>query len=354
MVDLYPLAAPLLRALKPEFAHSLTIWALKSGLGARAAPPDPPSLALSVLGRTFPNPVGMAAGFDKSAQVADAILAMGFGFAEVGTVTPKPQAGNPKPRLFRLSQDHALINRLGFNNDGLEVVAGRLDARRGRSGIVGVNIGANRDSADRVADYVMGFERFAGLADYVTINVSSPNTPGLRALQDKSALDDLVERLMAARPGSDNAHRTPLLLKIAPDLDDQALDDIAEIVLARHIDGVIISNTTIGGRDRLRSRHGHEQGGLSGTPLFQISTQILRRFHQITEGRVLLIGVGGIGSGADAYEKIRSGASLVQLYSALTYQGPGLIKRIKQDLAACLARDGFSHVAEAVGTGVER
>ena len=353
MVDLYPLAAPLLRALKPEPAHSLTIWALKSGLSLGETPSDPESLAISVLGRDFPNPIGMAAGFDKNAQVADAVLAMGFGFTEVGTVTPQPQAGNPKPRMFRLSEDQAVINRLGFNNDGLDVVAGRLEARRGRSGIEGDNIGANKDSSDRVADYVTGLKRLAGLADYVTINVSSPNTPGLRPLQDKSALDNLIERLVEAPTGAEGAELTPLLLKIAPDLDDQALDEIAEIVLARQIDGVIISNTTIAGRDQLQSRHAQEQGGLSGTPLFQVSTRILRRFYEIIDGQVPLIGVGGIGSGADAYEKIRSGASLVQLYSALTYQGPGLINRIKQELAALLARDGFGHVAEAVGTGIE-
>ncbi len=336
-------AAGLLRLLPAETAHRATI-----SITRMAAPllpalkPDDPRLQLRALGLSFPNPVGLAAGFDKDAEVPDAMARLGFGFVECGTVTPKPQAGNPRPRLFRLGEDAAVINRMGFNNGGMAAAAKNLQARRGK-GIVGINIGANKDSADRMADYVQAFTRLAPLADYVAVNVSSPNTPGLRGLQDKDDLSRLLGALTAARTTS-----VPLLLKIAPDLDGRALDDIADVVRASGIEGLIVSNTTIA-RPLLKSAHGNETGGLSGKPLFQPSTEILRQMRQRLGHSMVLVGVGGISSGADAYAKIRAGASLVQLYTALVFQGPGLITRIKRDLAWLLARDGFAHVADAVG-----
>jgi dihydroorotate dehydrogenase len=273
------------------------------------------------------------------------MLRLGFGFVECGTVTPRPQAGNPRPRLFRLSEDGAVINRMGFNNHGMAIAAQRLAARRGR-GIVGINIGANKDSADRIADYAEAFGRLAPRADYVTVNVSSPNTPGLRGLQNKDELTRLLSTLIEKRAGQ----KKPLLLKIAPDLDEHALDDIAATVIASGIEGVIVSNTTIA-RPALKSRHAGETGGLSGKPLFAASTERLRQMRKRLPPNILLIGVGGISSGADAYEKIRAGASLVQLYTGLVYEGPGLVARIKRDLLACLARDGFATVTDAIGAG---
>jgi len=274
------------------------------------------------------------------------MLKLGFGFVECGTVTPRPQAGNPRPRLFRLPADGAVINRMGFNNRGMEAAARRLEARR-RKGIVGINIGANKDSTDRIADYARGFARLAPLADYVTVNISSPNTPGLRGLQNKEELTRLLSTLMETRGGN---RFKPVLLKIAPDLDEQALDDIAGTVAASGIEGIIISNTTIA-RPALKSANAQETGGLSGRPLLAPSTQMLRRMRGRVSSNIVLIGVGGISSGADAYEKIRAGASLVQLYTGLVYQGPGLVARIKQELLASLTRDGFATIADAVGKG---
>ena len=341
-------AARALRLLPAEEAHKATINLLsRMGPLLPRAGQDDPVLAVSALGRTFSNPIGLAAGFDKNAQVPDAMLRLGFGFVECGTVTPRPQIGNPQPRLFRLPEDGAVINRMGFNNDGMEA-AGRLLSARPRTGIVGINIGANKDSSDRIADYVTAFARLAGHADYVTANISSPNTPGLRGLQNKDELRELLARLTEARNHA--AVSVPLLLKIAPDLDDSAADDIANVVLASGIEGLIVSNTTIS-RDGLKSPLAKETGGLSGKPLFAPSTRLLRAMHQRLENKVTLIGVGGISSGNEAYEKIRAGATLVQLYSALALNGPSLIKRIKHDLAACLKRDGFSSLAEAVGQG---
>jgi dihydroorotate dehydrogenase len=339
------LAARLLSALPAETAHEATL-----GLTRAFAPvlpsahADDPRLEVKALGLSFPNPIGLAAGFDKDARVPDAMLRLGFGFVECGTVTPKAQAGNPRPRLFRLREDRAVINRMGFNNRGMDGAARNLAQRR-KNGIVGINIGANKDSSDRIADYAQSFARLAPLADYVTVNVSSPNTPGLRGLQNKEELTLLLTALMAARAGS--VHR-PLLLKIAPDLDNHALDDIAHVVIQARIEGVIVSNTTIA-RPRLKGSHAQETGGLSGAPLFQPSTEILRQMRARLPKDVVLIGVGGISSGRDAYEKILAGASLVQLYTALVYQGPSLVGRIKRDLLACLAGDGFSSVAAAIG-----
>jgi dihydroorotate dehydrogenase len=305
--------------------------------------PDP-VLSIRIAGVDFPSPVGLAAGYDKDARVPDQLLGLGFGFAEVGTLTPRPQAGNPKPRLFRLVEDRAVINRIGFNNGGLREAHDRL-VRRKRRGVVGVNIGANKDSDDRIADYVSGVRMMADVADYLTINISSPNTPGLRALQDKGALEALLERVVAAR-GLDIP---PVFLKVAPDLTPADIDDIASVAIAQKIDGLIIANTTIS-RPPLRSRHAGEGGGLSGAPLTALATERMRDFHKATGGAMPLIGVGGIASAEDAYARIRAGASLVQLYSALVYEGPGLARRISDGLKALLQRDGFANVAQAVGT----
>jgi dihydroorotate dehydrogenase len=341
--------AALLARLPAEMAHDLTL-ALLGRVGPLLSRPlaDPPCLKVSALGLDFPNPVGLAAGFDKNARVPDAMAKLGFGFVECGTVTPRPQSGNAKPRLFRLREDQAVINRMGFNNGGMEKAAANLAARGPSSnenkGITGINIGANKDSADRIADYRAAFTRLASLADYVTVNISSPNTPGLRGLQNKEELNRLIGTVLEAR----GAMSKPVLVKIAPDLDETALDEIAAVALMGGIDGLIVSNTTIA-RPPLRSRHYRESGGLSGVPLKAPSLKILRGMRQRVGSKLVLIGVGGISSGVDAYAKIRAGATLVQLYTALVYGGPGLVGRIKSELAECLTRDGYDAVAEAVG-----
>lgn len=341
-------AASVLRLFPAETAHRATIGLTRTF--SSLIPTDQSvdaRLETRVLGLDFPNPIGLAAGFDKNGEVANEMLDFGFGFVECGTVTPLAQAGNPRPRLFRLREDRAVINRMGFNNDGMEVVAGRL-LRRRKNGVVGINVGANKDSKDRMADYRFALARLAPHADYVTINVSSPNTPGLRSLQDRDELARLLSTVGEARAKLSVA--VPLLLKIAPDLDERALDDIAEVVLASCIEGLIISNTTLARPPALKSRDASETGGLSGAPLFELSTRILREVHARVGTKLVLVGVGGVASGADAYEKIRAGASLVQLYSALAFAGPGLVARIKRELSELLARDGFSNVGEAVGT----
>jgi dihydroorotate dehydrogenase len=337
---------PLLRALPPEAAHRLTLMGLAAGLGGRAPAPDPPILAIRLWGRDFPNPIGIAAGFDKDARAPDALLRRGFGFVEVGTVTPRPQPGNPKPRLFRLAEDAAVINRMGFNSGGLDRLAARLAGRDRAAGIVGVNLGKNRDSAEAAADYAEGVRRAAGLADYLVVNVSSPNTPGLRDLQARAVLDDLLRQLIAVRAAST---APPLLVKIAPDLTPAERADIAEVALATGIDGIIIGNTTVARPPGLKGRHAAEAGGLSGRPLLAPSTALLADLYRLTRGRLPLIGVGGVGSAEDAYAKIRAGASLVQLYTALVFAGPALLDRIKTGLALLLRRDGFAAVADAVG-----
>ncbi|HWB49893.1 MAG TPA: quinone-dependent dihydroorotate dehydrogenase [Stellaceae bacterium] len=347
--DLFPLIRPLLRALPAEAAHRVTLAGLGAGLGGLAAgrgEPDPPSLRQTLWGRDFPNPVGVAAGFDKDARVPDALLRLGCGFAETGTVTPRPQAGNPKPRLFRLDEDAAVINRLGFNNRGLDQTLARLRARR-RVGIVGVNLGKNRDSEDAVADYRDGVRRVGTLADYFVINVSSPNTPGLRDLQRRERLGELLHAVVAARDAA--APGVPLLVKIAPDLTPQERTDIALLAPETGIDGIVIGNTTVARPPSLHSRHAGEAGGLSGKPLFAPSTEALADMYRLTDGRIPLIGVGGIASAEDAYAKIRAGASLVQLYTALVFTGPALIGRIKRGLGELLRRDRFQTVAAAVG-----
>ncbi len=350
MPAIFDLALPLLRTLPPEGAHRAAIRILAAGLAPHRAAADPPALKLHLWQREFPNPVGLAAGFDKHAEVPDAMLGFGFGFVEAGTVTPRPQPGNPRPRLFRLVEDQALINRFGFNSQGLAPFAARLRARRGRAGIVGANIGKNRDTLDDVGDYVQGVTTLAPLADYLAINVSSPNTPGLRDLQRKSALERLIERVMAARAAAVPRDPPPLLLKIAPDLARDERVDIAQVALASGIDGLIVANATVARPPSLQSRYAHEPGGLSGPPLFATSTALLAEMYRRTGGKLPIIGVGGVASGEDAYAKIRAGASLVQLYTALVYHGPALVERIKRELALLLARDGFASVGAAVGT----
>jgi dihydroorotate dehydrogenase len=349
-VNLHGLATWALRGLDPEDAHGWAIRGLKLGLGPVDGRDDP-ILATSLAGLTLPNAVGLAPGFDKDAEVFGPMLRAGFGFVECGTVTPLPQAGNPRPRLFRLTEDRAVINRMGFNNRGLEAFAERL-ARRGtltaNMGVVGANIGANKDAADRIGDYVLGLKRLWGLASYFTINVSSPNTPGLRTLQTKAALEELLGRLAEARDVLPAGGRVPMFLKVAPDLEAGEIEAIVETCVARGLSGVMVSNTTVS-RPDLRSRFVDEAGGLSGAPLMTLSTQVLTEFAQAAAGRLALVGVGGIASGADAYAKIRAGASAVQLYSAMAFEGPGLVSRIKRELAARLRADGFASLNEAVG-----
>jgi len=340
----YPLLRPLVFMLDAERAHGLTLAALKLMPGS-SGPVEDRRLALRVAGLDFPNPVGLAAGFDKNAEVFRQVLELGFGFAEVGTLTPLPQAGNPRPRLFRLAEDRAVINRMGFNNEGLEAARQRLLKRDRRRGLLGVNIGANKDSADRIADYVIGVRAMAPLADYLTVNISSPNTPGLRALQDKGALDELLAAVLEAR----GSERPPIFLKLAPDLERQDIDDISALAIERKLDALIVSNTTIS-RPRLQSRHRDEAGGLSGAPLKQLALQRLRDFRSATGGQLPLIAAGGIENGVDAYDRIKAGASLVQIYSALVYQGPALARLITGELKGLLARDGFANVAQAIGS----
>ena len=354
MIDLFPVTGPLLRWLSPELAHTITVRLLATGLAPPMDGPADPILAQRLWGIDFPNPVGMAAGFDKNAEAIDGLLALGFGSVEVGTVTPRPQPGNPKPRCFRLPEQQAMINRFGFNNEGLEAIARRLATfrhrHRRRPGAVGANIGRNKDSVDAVHDYVAGVYALAPLSDYLVINVSSPNTPGLRALQDREPLTELLSRVLEARADLCEKKTPPLLLKIAPDLDDGDLAAVAEVSLAVGIDGLIVSNTTISRPDPVAALPaGAETGGLSGQPLFTLSTRVLGQIYRHTSGRLPLIGVGGIASPEDAYAKIRNGASLVQLYTALVYQGPALVHKIKRELPEFLRRDGFASIAEAVG-----
>lgn len=347
---LHDMSTRALRLIDPETAHHAALLGLRSGLGPRARADRYPRLRTTLAGLDLPNPIGMAAGFDKNCEAPDALLASGFGFVECGTVTPRAQEGNPRPRIFRLSEDRAVINRLGFNNKGLDEFADRLSARAGRGGIVGANVGANKDSADRAADYVLGMGKVWGHAAYVTANISSPNTPGLRGLQERGALEELLGRMREARVALEAAHgRRPLFLKVAPDLDESAIDDIADLALQFGLDALIVSNTTIQRPPHLTSDNREETGGLSGQPLFQISTHALRLFAQKLAGRLPLIGVGGVESGATALAKLRAGASAVQLYSALVYQGPGLVARMLDELDGLLAAEGVDSVSEIVG-----
>ncbi len=342
-MSVFRLLRPFLFHFDPETAHRLTVAGLKI-LPKILTPVEDVILASRVAGLNFPTPVGLAAGFDKDAEVPVQALALGFGSVEIGTLTPRPQDGNPKPRLFRLSEDGAVINRMGFNNRGQVDAYGRMkQAYMARAGIIGINIGANKDSADRIADYAAGAARMGAVASYLTINVSSPNTPGLRALQDVGALTALLDAVAMAIGDAG----PPIFLKVAPDLEPADIDDIARLCIGR-VDALIISNTTIS-RPALKSRHAHEQGGLSGAPLRSLAQRRMIDFRRATGGAIPLIGVGGIASAQDAYDRIRAGASLIQLYSALVYEGPGLVRRINSGLAALLRRDGFSNLAEAVG-----
>ncbi len=346
----FSIVRPLAHALPPETAHMLALAALRLGLIPSASRVDHPAISVHAFGLVFRNPVGLAAGFDKNAMATDALLKQGFGFVEAGTVTPLPQAGNPQPRLFRLIEDDAVINRLGFNNDGLDGFVAQLKRRRPEAGIVGANIGKNKDSADAAIDYVTGLHAVYPYVDYVTINISSPNTEGLRALQKRAALDELLSVLAKAREACAVEHnrQVPLLLKVAPDLDQKEKEDITDKAAEYAIDGLIVSNTTVS-RPPLKSRSAAETGGLSGKPLFDLSTQALKEFYRLSGGRMTLIGTGGIFSAEDAYAKIRAGATLVQLYTALVYKGFGIVGDIEKQLPALLARDGFAHVSDAVG-----
>jgi len=342
------------------------------GFFPRETRPDPPSLTTTVWGRKFTNPIGMAAGFDKHAEVIEPLLGIGFGFVEIGSVTPLEQFGNPKPRCFRLEEHGAVINRYGFNSEGVDTVQGRLAALRKKQyeeqqqegvsrfpvGIVGVNLGKNKTSPDAAADYTTGVYKLGPYADYLVINISSPNTPGLRALQSRAELENLVKAVKAARDIQWNKNKNalnggtppPLLIKIAPDLTEADKADIAAVVMKQGVDGLIISNTTIERPGSIPDHpHGKETGGLSGAPLFEPSTAVLRDMYKLTKGKIPIIGVGGVSTGQDAYDKIKAGASLVELYSAFTYAGPSLVPRMKKELAQCLRKDGYESVAEAVG-----
>lgn len=341
-MDYFPLLRPLIFRLQEENAHHLVLRALKHGF----VPPQPrrdiPSLRTTVFGLDFPNPVGLAAGFDKHAEAINPLLAQGFGFIECGTVTPLPQTGNPKPRLFRLPENRAIINRMGFNSHGADVFEANFRAVV-RKGIVGINIGKNKVSTDAVADYITLLKRFAGLGDYITLNISSPNTPNLRDLQQRGPLEDL---LGAVR---ETGVTTPILLKIAPDITDTDKEYIAEMALKYALDGLIVSNTTISREGLKDTLHAAESGGLSGVPLFKLSTQVLKDMYRLTGGKIPLIGAGGTSNGAEAYAKIRAGASLIQIYTSLIYNGFSLINRINRELATLLEKDGFRHISEAVG-----
>ena len=344
-VRLYPLIRPLAFALDAERAHRATIAAVKL-LPPRRPPDFPASLRSTVAGIEFPTPVGLAAGFDKDAEVAEQMLSFGFGFVEVGTVTPRPQQGNPRPRLFRLPEDRAVINRLGFNNRGQPSAYSRLIECTHMHGVIGVNIGANKDSANRIADYAEGVRAMSPVARYLTINISSPNTPGLRQLQDEGALNALLSAVNEARP----AKGPPIFLKVAPDLGEGEPDQIVRVAMQHRVDAIIVSNTTVS-RPPLKSRFKDEQGGLSGAPLKPLALKALKDFRAASGGEIPLIGVGGIASADDAWERIRAGASLVQLYTAMVYEGPHIATRIARGLAGRLKREGFADIAEAVGSG---
>ncbi|HEY6921123.1 MAG TPA: quinone-dependent dihydroorotate dehydrogenase [Methyloceanibacter sp.] len=349
MNGLFGLGQALLLVLPPEQAHELAIKGLELGLYPRAAGPDDKRLVQTVFGLDFPNPLGMAPGFDKNARVPRELLAVGFGFVEVGTLTPRPQSGNPAPRLFRSTSDRAIINRLGFNNEGQEMaLSGLMDRPQG---IVGVNIGAGRDSEDRIADYVSGIERMAPVASYLTVNISSPNTPGLRDLQAPDALDALLKRVQAARASLTT--RPPLLVKLAPDLADEDLREIVGVIVANGVDGIVVSNTTLARYGLKDASFARETGGLSGRPLFVRSTRMLARVYRLTEGKLPLVGVGGIDSGETALTKIAAGASLIQLYTGLVFEGLGLIERIKQALLKAIEQAKADSLAPLIGRRAE-
>lgn len=348
-MDYFSLIKPLIYAFPPETAHHLVIRLLKLGLVPRAKVTDYPALHQKLWDIPFANPIGLGAGFDKNAECIPALQAQGFGFIEVGTVTPEPQEGNPKPRLFRLEEDEAIINRMGFNNQGMEAFWQHL--KHHKTGIVGANIGKNKTTANATTDYLTLLERLYGLSDYITINISSPNTPGLRLLQERGEFDNLLMSIMQRRDelAQNFGKKIPVVVKMAPDVTWQDQEGIAEVVLTRKVDGLIISNTTVELRQNLQSPHKSETGGLSGAPLFTLSTEVLRSMYKLTKGKVPVIGVGGVQNADDAYAKIKAGASLVQIYTAFIYQGFGLVEEIKRGLAERLAADGLKNIAEAIG-----
>lgn len=351
-------AMPLIRMLDAEQAHTVAVWAASLGLAPKDWTMDDHVLATTVFGLRFSNPVGLAAGFDKHAEAVDGLMDTGFGFVEIGSVTPEPQAGNPKPRMFRLTEDEGVINRCGFNSHGLKAVQQRLKKREaspmvGRAGLLGINVGKNKLSEDASADFCKGIRTLGCYGDYLVVNVSSPNTPGLRDLQRVTAIREVITSAMAARDkvreSTGNPAPLPLLVKIAPDLSENEKKAIASVVVKTKVDGLIVSNTTVSRPSHLKSANKQEGGGLSGRPLAALATETIRDMYRLTDGKVPLIGVGGVGTGQDAYEKIRAGASLVQVYSLLVYRGPGAVPGIKAELAALLKGDGFSCVADAVG-----
>jgi dihydroorotate dehydrogenase len=354
LAAVFEFARPFLYALDPEQAHELTLRSLEAGIYPRAAGADDVRLGVTVSGLSLPNPLGIAAGFDKDARVPDAILHMGFGFAEIGTVTPKPQEGNPRPRVFRLVQDRALINRLGFNNQGHAAALARLQSRR-PGGILGVNVGANKDAADRAADYVAGVRTFYDVASYFTINVSSPNTPGLRDLQAPAALDALVGRVLQVRDEmmASGRPRRPIVVKLAPDIAEEDLAPIVQVLLARGIDGIAVSNTTLAREGLTDAALAKEAGGVSGRPLFHRSTVMLARVHMLTGRQIPLIGIGGIDSGASAIAKLEAGATLLQLYTGLVFEGPGLLGRMKREMLARIEREKLARIGDLTGRRAE-
>jgi dihydroorotate dehydrogenase len=356
MLDrVFGLAQPLLFAFEPETAHEMSLKALEAGIYPRATTPDDPRLAQTLFGLRFTNPIGIAAGYDKDARVPDAVLGLGCGFAEVGTITPKPQGGNPTPRVFRMISDRAMINRLGFNNGGHAAALARLEARSRKGGLVAVNIGANKDTEDKAADYVLGVETFNAVASAFTVNISSPNTPGLRDLQAPAALDALLTRIMAARAKlvAGGAPRRPIIVKIAPDIAEADLEAIVDRLKTHNVDAISVSNTTLARSGLVDAETAKQSGGLSGKPLFHRATVVLARVYQLTAGKIPLVGIGGIDSGPAAVAKIEAGASLIQLYTGLVYEGPALIGRIKRDLGATLDRERLTSISDLVGRRAE-
>ena len=351
---MFDIPIKILKFLPPELAHSFSIQALKY-LNLKYDNINDPILSQHILGLDFPNPIGLAAGFDKNAEVISSMFSLGFGFTEVGTITPLPQNGNPKPRVFRLEEDKGIINSLGFNNKGILKAKKNLikfKSSSNKNRIVGVNLGINKNSTDSINDYLFGIESFCNLANYITINISSPNTVGLRDLQLRGKIENLIKQVVIKREKIDSLTKIPIFIKISPDLNDDQLRDIALISLANNIDGLIITNTTINRPNNLLSKNKNFKGGLSGKPLFQASNKILKKMYNLTNGQIILIGVGGISSGSDCYEKIKSGASLIQLYSALTFSGPSLISKIKKELVDLIKTDGYKNISDLIGKSV--
>ena len=351
---MFDIPIKILKFLPPELAHSFSIQALKY-LNLKYDNINDPILSQHILGLDFPNPIGLAAGFDKNAEVISSMFSLGFGFIEVGTITPLPQNGNPKPRVFRLEEDKGIINSLGFNNKGILKAKKnliKLKSSSNKNRIVGVNLGINKNSTDSINDYLFGIESFCNLANYITINISSPNTVGLRDLQLRGKIENLIKQVVLKREKIDSLTKIPIFIKISPDLNDDQLRDLALISLANNIDGLIITNTTINRPNNLLSKNKNFKGGLSGKPLFQASNKILKKMYNLTNGQIILIGVGGISSGSDCYEKIKSGASLIQLYSALTFSGPSLISKIKKELVDLIKTDGYKNISDLIGKSV--